>query len=279
MKEEMGLSGCFATAERHAVLRMRYGPVEGGEGVRQWAVPIEEWVLPVREVDAEDERAAERAVDEEVGTPIELEVTSVRLLVVHLVGTEEHIVVLNVHHIATDGWSTGLLTECIVLAYNALLVGEDVPERESGGIQYADYAVWQRELLKDEGGMSVHHQYWCDVLSGELPVLELQADHARPAVMTTHGASVPVSVDLTTAEALGSLCRSCGYTVMRGVLGAWALLLGKQSGQEEVVVGIPYANREHPATHGVVGYFVNTLAIRVGVDGARCFRDVVRATG
>jgi len=122
-------------------------------------------------------------------------------------------------------------------------------------------------------------KYWHDTLDGELPVLEVHTDFPRPAVMTTNGASVPVLVDSSTAQALEALCRTCGFTMMRGVLAAWAVLLGKHSGQEEVVVGIPYANREHPATHEVVGYFVNTLAIRVGLDGTVSFRDMVVETG
>ena len=266
------------TAKHHSVLRMKYANADDGECVQQWAVPIEQWSLPVCEVSAAREAAAELIIADEVETAFELAVSSVRLLVVHI-GLDEHIVVLNVHHMATDGWSTAILTTDVVLAYNAHLESSNVSLGSGERIQYMDYAIWQRQLLADKASMEVHVQYWQDALDGELPVLEVHTDFPRPAVMTTNGASVPVLVDSSTAQALEALCRSCGFTMMRGVLAAWAVLLGKHSGQEEVVVGIPYANREHPATHEVVGYFVNTLAIRVGVDGIVSFRDMVVETG
>jgi len=117
--------------------------------------------------------------------------------------------------------------------------------------------------------------YWREALGGELPVLELQTDHPRPAVLTTNGSSVPLEVDASTAAALWGLCKARGITMMRGALAAWAVALSKHSGQSEVVVGVPYANREHSATHDIVGYFVNTLAIRLPVEGRRSFKDTL----
>ena len=141
-------------------------------------------------------------------------------------------------------------------------------------LPFSDYcAQWQHEMLSDEDRMEPHVRYWREALSGELAVLELQTDHPRPAVLTSSGGSVDVCIDGVGSDELRSLCRECGATTMRGALAVWAVTLGKHSGQEEVVVGIPYANREHPATHSVVGYFVNTLAIRVRVDGMASFRE------
>ena len=164
-----------------------------------------------------------RTSDEEISRAIELETCSLRLLVVH-VGTsqaDEHAMVLNVHHIATDGWSATLLTEDIVTAYNAHVSGEAVQLRsESTSLRYSDYAEWQHELLSDEALMEPHVQYWQETLGGELPVLELQTDHARPAVLTMNGAAVSLTVESETTRELGVLCKECGVTMMRGVLAA-----------------------------------------------------------
>ena len=128
-------------------------------------------------------------------------------------------------------------------------------------------------MLSDTASMEPHERYWCEVLSGELAVLELQTDHPRPAVVTSNGGSVDVCIDGGSADRLRSVCGECGATAMRGALAVWAVTLGKHSGQEEVVVGMPYANREHPALHDIVGYFVNTLAIRVRMDGMASFYE------
>ena len=262
-----------AAAHRHETLRMRYGEGDDGSAFQR-AVLCECWDVGVREVTVGSVSEALAEVLLECESSMELEMCSVRLLVVH-VGTadEDHMMVLNVHHIATDGWSTEHLLGDVVSAYNALAGGRSVNVGDERGLRYADYAQWQREMLSDEARVEPHERYWREALGGELPVLELQTDHPRPAVLTSHGGSVDVCIDDVASDGLRALCRQCGATTMRGALAVWAVTLGKHSGQDEVVVGIPYANREHPATHSVVGYFVNTLAIRVRVDGSASFRE------
>ena len=144
-------------------------------------------------------------------------------------------------------------------------------------LRYADYAVWQREMLADEARMEPHLVYWREALGGELPVLELQTDRPRPAVMTSNGGKVDVVEGANAAAGLGAVCQQCGTTMMRGVLAAWAVVLGKHSGQEEIVVGVPYANREHSAVHDIVGFFVSTLAVRVQVNGKQNCTQMVKA--
>ena len=252
---------------------MQYSNGEDG-GAFQRAVACDDWHVGVREVTMGSLTEALAEVSMECEASMELEVCSVRVLVVHLgSGGEEHIMVLNVHHIATDGWSTEYLMGDVVSAYNALAGGGSVDVGVDVGLRYADYAQWQHDMLSDEERMKPHEQYWREMLGGELAVLELQTDHPRPAVITSNGGSVEVCIDATSSAGLLSLCRECGVTMMRGALAVWAVTLSKHSGQDEVVVGTPYANREHPATHSVVGYFVNTLAIRVRVDGMVSFRE------
>lgn len=182
----------------------------------QSAMPAEEWEVPLHEVTAQSEEEATAAVDVEVGKAIVLEQMSMRLLVVH-VGIDEHIVVLNIHHIATDAWSFPLLTTDMVTAYNMLVAGEPVKLQPEPRLSYVGYAQWQRALLSDEHTMRPHMQYWQDVLGGELPVLEIQTDHPRPAELTTEGEAVNVCVGAEASTKLQSLCKECGATAMKGI--------------------------------------------------------------
>jgi amino acid adenylation domain-containing protein len=265
-----------ALAGKHEVLRMRYRNDKKGN-VYQIAVPVKEWELPVREVHASSKEEAEEAVAAEYGHAMELEVSSVRLLVVHE-GADHHIIVINMHHIATDGWSGQVLNMDLMDAYNTIVAGEDIEIVEQE-LRYADYAQWQQELLADDTRLEPHVKFWIETLGGETPVLELQTDHPRPPIMTTNGGSVSVCVKAEVADRLGKLSKECGMTVMRAVLALWGLVLWKHSGQSRVIVGTPYANREHAVLHGVVGYFVNTLAISVSVKGTDTFRKLLVNTG
>lgn len=265
-----------AAAGRHEVLRMRYGCDEQGVPF-QSPTGADEWEVPVREVSVGCDEEAMAEVEAEVGRPFELEVSSVRLVVVH-VGAEEHIVIINMHHIATDWWSTPYWLGDMVGAYNALVGGKAVVLGKESALRYADYAQWQRETLADSERMEPHMEYWREMLSGDLPVLELPTDRPRPAVLTSRGGCVDVHVDAVVAGKLWELCKGCGTTMMRGALGAWGVALGKWSGQDEVIVGIPYAARDHPATHDVVGYFVKSVAIRLSVGGLQSFRETVAST-
>ena len=217
-------------------------------------------------------------VEEELGKVIPLERAPVRLTVVH-VGPERHSLVLNIHHIVTDGFSEALIEADLNRFYNALVAGESLPPVDEAKVRYVDYAYWQQELLADEAFMAPHLQYWRDTLGGDVPVLELQPDHPRPAVMTSAGSSLEFSVGREAGRKLGALCSQLGVSMMRGGLTAWAMLLCKHSGQPDVVVGMPYANRDKAGTSDVVGYFVNTLAVSVKYDTlVQDFRGAVTAT-
>jgi len=266
-----------AVAGKHESLRTVYGSDATG-GPFQCALSMEEWEFPVYEVTVAGNSDAKMKVTEEFEKAFTLEKSPMRLSVVH-VGKEEHIVVLMLHHIATDGWSAALITDGIVAAYNDLVAGRAVSlHMDESQLRYSDYAQWQREVLADERMMTAHLQYWCDALGGELAVLELQMDRPRPAMLTSNGCKYHFDVSVAASQGLAALCSQCAVTLMNGGLAVWASLLGKYCGQDEVVVGIPYANREHPATHDVVGYFVNTLAVRVSMQGSESFRAVVKRT-
>ncbi|MBD8455201.1 non-ribosomal peptide synthetase, partial [Serratia rubidaea] len=165
------------------------------------------------------------------------------------------------HHIAADGWSVGIFLRELSALYNAALAG-DSAGLEALPIQYADYAVWQREWLA-EGRLDAQLAYWRETLADAPVLLELPLDHPRPAQQSTAGDSVPFSLGVSLSRDLKVLSHRYGVTLYMTLLAGWAVLLSRLSGQEEVVIGTPVAGREREEVEGLIGFFVNTLALRL----------------
>lgn len=163
------------------------------------------------------------------------------------------------HHIITDGWSLNVLRRELHLLYDAFASGRPSPLPEPG-LQYADFAVWQREWLQ---GRRVHEQldYWRGQLA-DLTRLDLPTDRPRPAVPRYVSASAAVAIDPALGQRLGELARREEATLFMVILAAFSFLLGEYSGQEDVAVGTPIANRTRPELEGIIGFFVNTLVMR-----------------
>ena len=142
-------------------------------------------------------------------------------------------------------------------------------------MQYADYAVWQREQLAGEV-LDRQLAYWRERLAGAPELLELPTDHPRPAVQTYRGATVPVELSPELLERLQALGRSEGATLYMTLLGAFQVLLGKYAGSEDVVVGSPIAGRTRGEVEELIGFFVNTLVLRTDLSGDPSFREVLR---
>ncbi|MGG3280964.1 amino acid adenylation domain-containing protein [Paenibacillus solani] len=165
-----------------------------------------------------------------------------------------HLLLLDVHHIITDGVSSSLL----VNELSQLYAGQLLPELR---IQYSDYAVWQ-EAGFTNAGYAEHERYWMDIFGGKLPVLELPTDRQRPSLPSYKGRRHSFRLDALTTAAVRKLAREAKTTLYTVLLGAFAAMLAKYSGQSEVIVGTPAAGRDHADTHGMIGMFVNTLALR-----------------
>jgi amino acid adenylation domain-containing protein len=178
------------------------------------------------------------------------------------------------HHIISDGWSMGLLVKEVGVLYQAFLAEESSPLAELP-IQYADYAVWQREWLQG-AVLEKQLEYWRQQLGGELPVLELPTDHARPAVQSYAGARQTLRLTAELSEQLRRLSRAEGVTLFMTLLGAFQVLLSRYSGQQEIVVGTPIANRNRKETEDLIGFFVNTLVLRTDLSGDPDFREVLQ---
>jgi amino acid adenylation domain-containing protein len=186
-------------------------------------------------------------------------------LTVLATGPGEQVLVVVIHHIVADGWSLALLATELSSAYAALRSGGS-PAWSPLPLQYGDWALWQRQWL---AGPEPARQlaYWREALAGAPPVLDLQGDLPRPAQPAGRGAWQTVRIDAALVRAVESLALQSGCTPYMVLLAAYALLLGRYGGTEDVVVGTPVAGRGQVALEGLIGFFVNTLVLRVGLGG------------
>ncbi|HLM66501.1 MAG TPA: condensation domain-containing protein, partial [Longimicrobium sp.] len=254
---------------RHEVLRTRYVEVDGVP--MQDVLPPPRFHLPVEEVAEEAVPGRMRAdgrapFDLGAGIPIRA-----RLL---RMAPERHVLLLNVHHIAADGWSWGVLLREMTLAYRAALRGVDAPLAPLP-VQYADYAAWQRAWLHGPV-MEAQLAFWRGRLAGAPALLELPYDRPRPAEQDEEGGVLHAALPADVARAARLLARRDGATLYMVLLAAWTATLHRWSGETDVVVGSPIAGRARPETEGLIGLFVNTLAMRTDVAGDPTFRTLLR---
>ena len=176
-----------------------------------------------------------------------------------------HVLLLTMHHIVSDGWSMGVFVREVNALYESYRVGGDDPLAPPP-VQYADYAVWQRSLLSGEV-LAEQSAYWKEQLLGAPPMLELRTDHVRPLQQNHTGDRVLVELDAQLTAQLKSLSRRHGTTLFMTLLAGWGALLSRLSGQDDVVIGTPVANRRRAELEDLIGFFVNTLAVRLDYSG------------
>src|SRR5579885_1991652 len=187
---------------------------------------------------------------------------------------EEHIFFLKLHHIITDGWSRGIFLREVGSVYEAFLAGRPSPLPELP-IQYADFAVWQRQQLQEKRLASLQ-DYWCQRLAGAPPLLELPLDHPRPPIQRYAGAVFSTSFSLDLSNALKTFSQQEGVTLFMTLLAAFKTLLLRLSGQEDIVIGAFIANRTHKELENLIGFFVNTLVLRTDLTGNPTFRELLQ---
>ncbi|QNH20775.1 non-ribosomal peptide synthetase [Xanthomonas sp. GW] len=212
------------------------------------------------------QREVERLAREEAGAAFDL--TSGPLIRGRLLqlAAEEHVLLITQHHIITDGWSLGVMVREVGALYTAFSQGQadPLPALE---IQYADYAAWQRSWLQGEE-LERQLGFWREHLVGAPGLLELPSDRPRPAVQSYAGGSVPFELTPELTAQLRGLAQRHGCTLFMVLLAGWSVLLSRLSGQEDVVIGTPVANRQRREVEGLIGFFVNTLALRVRMEEA-----------
>ncbi|MDB4951818.1 MAG: Malonyl CoA-acyl carrier protein transacylase [Gemmatimonadetes bacterium] len=260
---------------RHEALRTTFREVDGAPVQR--IVPFAGFTLPVEDlsalVEAEREAAVRRRCDEDGAWEFDLVAGPLFRARLLRLGVDEHVLLLCMHHIVCDGWSMDVLFREMWTLYGADVSGEgaalpDLP------VQYADYAVWQRAQAGSEREAR-QVAYWKARLAGAPELLELPADRPRPARPSLRGARVPVEVPAAVAERLRDLARGEGATLYMAVLAAFQVLLARYAGAEDVVVGTPVAGRTRQEVEGLIGLFMNTLALRTDVSGDPTFRQAL----
>lgn len=176
---------------------------------------------------------------------------------------QENVLLITMHHIVSDGWSLGVLKRELSVLYRAFSRGEDDPLPPLS-IQYADYALWQRQWMEDV--LQQQLLYWKLELQGAPALISLPTDRARPAVQDYMGERIEIELDERLSEGIRLLSRRHGTTLPMTLLAAWAALAARLSGQTEVVIGTPVANRTRAEVEELIGFFVNTLALRIEVS-------------
>jgi len=260
---------------RHESLRTTFG-MNGGKPV-QVITPSLEVDLPL--VDLSDVKPEQRQADvqrlanEELARPFDLSRGPLlRALLIRL-EPEEHVFLMTMHHIVSDGWSMIVFLRELAQIYASFSLDKPSPLAPLS-IQYADFANWQREWLKEEV-LEAQLGYWKERLGGDIPVLNLPTDHPRPAIQTFSGGTHTLLLPPALQEALNALSRREGTTLFMTVLAAFKTLLYRYCGESDVTIGTPIANRNRSEVEPLIGFFLNTLVLRTDLSGNPTFRDLL----
>jgi amino acid adenylation domain-containing protein len=254
--------------ERHEALRTVFEMREG-EAVQR-ILPAEASRFQLLEHDLrqhpEGKRELERLIADEAVNPFDLEAgPMIRGRLVRY-GEEQYALLIAMHHIVTDAWSGGIFSNELSALYRAYARGEEDPLPELK-VQYADYAVWQRKQA-EQGNLREQREYWKSTLAGAPVLLQLPTDHRRPEQHSYSGAAVKLALEEELTAKLKAFSRKHNMTLYMTALAGWAAVLARLSGQQDVVIGTPVANRRRVELEGLIGFFVNTLALRLDVSGA-----------
>ena len=254
--------------ERHEALRTTFKFVNEEPLQRIDAQQEHGFLLVEHDLREHDEAQQElaRVMEEEARAPFDLETGPlIRGRLIRL-AQDEHALLITMHHIVSDGWSMGVLLKELSTLYSAFVQGQSDPLPQLQ-VQYADYAMWQRKWMEGEV-LKQQADYWKATLAGVPELLEIPADHPRPAQQDYAGDRLRVLLGEELTAGLKELSKRQGTTLYMTLLAGWAALLARLSGQQDVVIGTPAANRGRVEIEGLIGFFVNTLAVRVEVEGS-----------
>jgi len=249
---------------RHEVLRTTFA--SEGRSVVQKIAPSLRVPLPVIEI-GEDSAETRRLAREEATRPFDLSTGPLLRTVLLRLGLEEHVLLLTMHHIVSDGWSIGVLLRELSTLHD----GGSLPALP---VQYADFAAWQQEWLSGDV-LEAQLAWWRERLAGAPAVLELPADRPRPAVRSPRGGHRSAWLSAELSDGLAALARGQGATPFMVLLSAFQALLGRLTGQTDLSVGSPVANRNRAETEGLIGFFVNTLILRGDLAGDPSFAELL----
>ncbi|WP_348705598.1 amino acid adenylation domain-containing protein [Tenacibaculum sp. 190524A02b] len=252
---------------RHEVLRTN---ILSDEGIGyQEIMSVDNWCL-VKEKVSEDQ--LREALEEYLSTPFDLSNDYKLRVRLYDLGNEKYVLAAVFHHIASDGWSEDILMNEFTELYNTLKLGKETSLPELS-LQYADYAIWQRKYIEGEV-LEAQLSYWENQLT-DISTLELPLDYVRPAVQDTTGDSIVLELDEELTSSLKKLCQEEDTTLFMVLLSAFNVLLARYSNQDDICIGTPVANRTQLELEGMIGFFVNTLALRSDLSGDPSFRELL----
>jgi amino acid adenylation domain-containing protein/non-ribosomal peptide synthase protein (TIGR01720 family)/FkbM family methyltransferase len=258
---------------RHEALRTVIR-TEEGQGY-QYIQPKDCWQLSITDsfVYNADTNQLEQYIRQLINTPFDL--SKDYMVRGHLIRIDENenVLVLTMHHIASDAWSVPIMVEEVISLYTSFARNKQI-ELTPLPVQYADYSLWQRSYLNGEI-LDKKLQYWREKLDGLTP-LQLPTDHARPAVLSTKGAITEFNIDKKLSEQLHVLAKEHCATMFMTLLTALKVLLSRYSGQKDICVGSPVANRRQKEVESLIGFFINSLALRSDLDNNPTFRDLLQ---
>nr|MDZ8289082.1 amino acid adenylation domain-containing protein [Nostoc sp. ChiSLP01] len=253
-----------AMVQRHEVLRTRFEikndrPVQVIDSNINITLPV----VDLQNV-ADPTKQAKQLAIKEAYKPFDLAKDPVLRVKMWQVAADEYILLIAIHHIASDGWSIGVLNRELSAHYRAITIDSAV-ELPELPVQYADFTIWQRQWLTTQ---VLEHQlsHWKQQLAGAPPLLELPTDRPRPAIQTFRGGTERFQLDVSLTSGLRQLSNKSGTTLFMTLLAGFVVLMSRYSGQTDLVVGSPIANRNRKEIEGLIGFFVNTLALRFDIS-------------
>lgn len=253
----------WSTIERHEILRTVFRENEFAQ-IRQYIVPAKALNFDIDFQDFRNEPVQQESVEaylaEDNGKPFDLENGPlIRASLIQL-SNDQYVFYYNMHHIISDGWSMKILVQD-VLAYYELFTGKRTLELPELRIQYKEYAMWQLKQLQGTTS-DQHKEYWLQQLSGELPLVDLPAEKKRPVLKTNNGGNLGVFLSGDLTRSLQEFCLTQGGTSFMGLVTALKILLFRYTAQDDIIIGVPVAGRNHIDLEDQIGFYVNTLAIR-----------------
>ncbi len=261
---------------RHEALRTTFAIVDGRPvQIIALSLTLTLPIVDLRELpETEREAEVQRLATNEAQRTFDLAHGPLVRATVLRLGENEHVGLLTMHHIVSDGWSTGILIREMAILYEAFCSGRP-PSLPELPIQYVDFAHWQRQWL-DGDVLESQLTYWKRQLAGAPPFLDLPTDHTRPIVQTFRGAHQSLRLPKNLSAALKALSRQEGVTLFMTLLAAFKILLHYYTSQDDIVIGTPIANRNRLETEGLIGFFVNALVLRTDFSGDPDFRELLR---
>jgi amino acid adenylation domain-containing protein len=258
--------------ERHQCLRMYFPETEGAVEILPPYDPLV--VSDLTDISGDEHVAAvQERVQKHALRPFDLETGPLLSLELLVLGEEEGVLLFNMHHIISDGWSINILLREWTEIYTALIEGRELELRPLP-VQYSDYAAWQRQVLSEES-MEQQLAQWEEQLAGAPQLLELPTDHPRPAVQSYQGAHLESRISSDLTARLHGLGRAENSTLFMTLLTAFSILLHKYSGQDDILIGSPTANRTLSQLEDLIGLFVNTLVLRARFGQGISFTDLL----